>query len=260
MRLSVGVVVWATAFLCLARPVHDQLLVGNVGGVEALLIGLAVALPPVAGAAALGALGLLKVVPITTWPAMIVRDWRAAVKGLAIVAAGVVLTLPILWEAWVAFPTVLVNQVRGGGAETLGFNVIAIVRELVPGVPQLATGTQLAVLLSAGVLLIVSVRWARALDGWVGALLAATTAGLLLPGTFWFHYLVLFIPFVAYAWPRLPGWSKWFIVATAALLRFGPAPLRLFELGLVVAIVVLLLWVLRPAYTASSGELVRART
>lgn len=55
-------------------------------------------------------------------------------------------------------------------------------------------------LFGAGVLALVSAWQARRRPAI--ALLAAVLVSLIVPATVWFHYLIVFVPFIALAWPK----------------------------------------------------------
>lgn len=252
LKLTPLSVVWIAAFLCLAPPVHDLLLVGNVGSVEALLLGLALASAPLVSATAVGLVGLLKVIPVLTWPATILRDRRAALKGFAILAGVFLATLPALGQAWLDYPTVLINELRGGPADNLGnYSLFEVIHNLLPAIAGAALVAQFAGFGLAACLVGLSLRWATRAGGWAAALLAATAAGLLLPGTFWLHYLVLLAPFILYAWPRLITWQRILIGLAAIAVHFGPPWFILAEDGLIFCVVAILLWQLRPGLLAA---------
>lgn len=248
---ALGRIEWIVPLIvlvALAGPVYESLRVGNVEGVQILLIGVALAGSTSFAGAAVGALGVLKVYPVIAWPAAVIRDPRGAARGFALVAVVLLVTAPLLTAAWGAYPAVLANQWLGAAATDPGNLALpAIVARIAPDAPVLSSVARAATVVVAAALFIVSILWARRPDGWAGALLAALMAGLLIPGTVWLHYLALVLPFVVYAWSRLAVvWRVAFIVVFLALGLGGPQ-LRLVEELLLIVLVAVLLAHLRPA-------------
>jgi hypothetical protein len=234
--------------VALAAPVYDSLRVGNVEGVQVLLIGIALAGSASVASAAVAGLGVLKVYPAVAWPATVVRDPRAALRGFGVVAIVLLVTGPLLLAAWGAYPVILANQWLGAAADDPGNLALPmVVGRIAPDLPMLATLTRLLTLGLAAALFIASIAWARRPDGWPPALLAALVAGLLVPGTAWLHYFAIFLPFVVYAWPRLALPWRLASIAVFLTLGLGGSAMRVVEEVLFLGLVVVLLAHLRPA-------------
>jgi hypothetical protein len=111
--------------------------------------------------------------------------------------------------------------------------------------------------LIAGVLAMLAALWmARRPSGLPLATLLATVTMLLIPGTFWYHYLAVLLPLSAMAWPRAPAGLKLAllvgaIVTSLAGLNSIPIGVSFFSAALMLAVAG---WVLRPVDLSSAGE------
>ena len=54
------------------------------------------------------------------------------------------------------------------------------------------------------------------------AALLGTVAMLTIPGTLWFHYLAVLLPFAAMAWPRTGSTVRGLLLASAVLVSIAP--------------------------------------
>jgi hypothetical protein len=182
-------------------PVFDSVSKGNVEGIEVLALGAALGAGTLVAVGSVLLLGILKIAPVLVWPAALwhfkAGFWRAA----GLVAALLVLSLPLLVRGWLDFPTVLINQLAGSGDFLSNMAPTQTVHSLLPGNPGLESIVRAGTLLISAGLVAASLRYARRRDGWPAALFAALVASLLVPGVIWGHYLVLLLPFVFFTWP-----------------------------------------------------------
>ena len=217
-KASLELALWLSAGLLIFTPVFESLWVGNFEGVEVLLIGLALYGGASTGLLTTGAAAILKVVPATFVPAALARNPKAAWRALALLGTVLLVSLPLAWPAWRAYPNFLLDQF-GSVRSLANFAPANVLVMLFPGIPFLASLAEgLSLLLALGFLLI-SIRWARRPAGWPGALFAGLLSGLLISPLIWYHYLALLLPFVIYAWPRLPRTKRLLMLLLLYLLN-----------------------------------------
>jgi hypothetical protein len=216
---SVGLrhVVWCGVAMCYFFPVFADLWQGNVDGPLALLAALAftggaaartgrASGRVLAGSrsdamlgAASGAAAWLKVSP-AVWLAP--ATWnRHALTGLAAVSALLVVPCVLIApQAWLDYAKVLPNMLAGSADYATNLAPGQLVARI-GGVPAVvATAARWAVAASA----IALVLGAMLLE-WRGSdrrlvVLLGVSASLLLPAAFWYHYLVVLLPFGVAAW------------------------------------------------------------
>ena len=183
-------------------PVFDSILKGNVEGFEVLGLGAALGASSTLAIGSVLLLGLLKIGPILTWPAALLRSkanfWRAS----ALILLSLVLSLPWLTRGWLDFPVVLFNQLAGSSDFPANQAPTQFIQALVPGNLLLTSIVRALTLLTSAALFLISIWHARRPAGWPAALLAALIASLLLPGVIWEHYLTLLLPFFFFVWPN----------------------------------------------------------
>jgi hypothetical protein len=145
---------------------------------------------------------------------VIARGWRALV---ALAVASAVLIVPALIWAPPGFfdmPGVLVKVAGAGSAGDSNLAPWSWMT-LLSGSAEVGSVIRVVSWAGASALVVVSILAARRPGGWPAALVAATAAGLLVPGAVWDHYLLILLPLGAFAWGRLSFDSK------AALLTSG---------------------------------------
>ena len=216
---SVGLrhVVWCGVAMCYFFPVFAALWQGNVDGPLALLAALAftgTAARRTGGAGghaltgarsdamlgvASGAAAWLKVSP-AVWLAPAAWN-RYALTGLAAVSALLVIpSLVIAPQAWLDYAKVLPNMLAGSADYATNLAPGQLVARI-GGVPTVvATTARWAVVASAIALVLgaMLLEW-RGRDRRLVVLLGVS-ASLLLPAAFWYHYLVVLLPFGVAAW------------------------------------------------------------
>ncbi len=201
-RLDRGIAVGLAFALYL--PIYDGLMKGNVEGPTTLLLACALLAGERGAGISVAAAALIKLVPSMAFPALAARGRRAAAGFMAACAVLVVPSMILAPGAWRDYAVVLPNMLAGSVAyennlAPAGF--IASDPALAP-LAALATLARLSFVGAAILLIGLSIWLARRPGGWPAALLAATVASILAPGAIWYHYTVVLLPFVFYAWPR----------------------------------------------------------
>lgn len=218
-------VIAAALALSLYLPVYNGLMYGNVEGPMTLLLALAlVARERTAGIALAGA-AVIKLVPGLALPALAARG-RQALAGF--VAATAVLVIPsvlVAPGAWRDYAVVLPNMLAGSVAYS---NNLAPAGALAsdPTLAQYAwleVPARLLFVGAAAVLILFSIWLARRPGGWPAALLAATVGSILAPGAIWYHYSIVLLPFVFYAWGRCSIRVRLGLLASLVFFTLAPA-------------------------------------
>jgi hypothetical protein len=237
--------VWVMVGVLWFFPVWDSLWKGNVEGLQVLLIGFSLSAAASGRIFGVVANAWLKIAPVFLVPALLIRDRKKGFWGLLLVSGLLVLPSFLLAPAgyW-QLPQILIN-ISGGDATV--FNNMAPAAQVMylthwAAAADLIRG--LTILAALG-LVWLSCRAATKPTGWPAAVACGTAAGLLFPATIWFHYLVLLLPLVAIAWPRLRGWRA--SVTVAAMFATSlVSNLPLVSLGLGALVFALVIWVLWP--------------
>jgi len=179
-------------------PERSLLADGNVGGVIALLLALAV-VPGAVGGAAVGIAALLKVAPAAALPAVLFGSRRARAGALAALGAGLLVCLIVAPADTLAVPTVLANLAAGGPGGRFDFGLAATLA-LVAGPDGAAAGHVLGLLglFGAVAFAVFEARRGRHRT----ALVIGAWATLLVSGTIWIHYLVVAAVPVGLTWNR----------------------------------------------------------
>ena len=248
-RRSPERLLWCGVAAVFYLPFFDTLWKGNVSGVLALSC-VAVALGGVH--AGLGATfgTLLKAVPATMLPAALVADSRSrwtVVLGISMVAA---VSFTMAPGAWFDYAVVMRNLVTGSSDHLTNLAPGAVVgglaSELAGDIVRLGSLVIAVVSLGGSTLL------ARDREGLPAAALLGTIALLLIPGSLWYHYLVILLPFAAMAWPRAPAGTRGALLASGALISVSLVwlPLALAGATLMAALSLVVLWP-RPAARSS---------
>ncbi len=227
---------WCLVATLLFLPAWLALWFANVSGFVALGSTL-VAFGGTAAGVSAAAMALLKVSPVAFVPAVVAMSHRAraalAISLLAIVGVSFVLAP----AAWFEFPTVLMNLLGGSGNHPSSLAPASVAAQL--GLPGfVVTAVRVAALLAGGLAVLASIWLARRRAGYPAAALMGTVAMLLVPGQFWYHYLVVLLPFAAMAWPRAGTTARVGLVASAGLVSISMTMEPLALAGATVLVVV----------------------
>lgn len=228
-RRSLERALWCGVAALYFLPVFDTLWKGNISGFLALS-GVVVALGgTVAGAgAAVGA--LLKAVPGTLVPAALVMDARARASVIVVLLVVAVISFALAPTAWLDYPRVVLNMLAGSVDYATNLAPATLLQRA--GAPDtVATVIRAGTLVLAVLALVGSVIMARRPDGLPVSALLGTAALLLVPGSLWYHYLVLLLPFAAMAWPRAGSRLRGALFVSAALISLSLVWLPLAVVG-----------------------------
>jgi hypothetical protein len=140
-------------------------------------------------------------------------------------------------EAWLQYPTVLANMIRGSTDYALNLAPAMVATEM-------GSSTWIAALVRVATIgisvfcVVGSVMTARRPDGVRLAALLATIAMLLIPGVIWYHYLAVLLPFGAMAWPGSAFAGRVGLIVSAAFVSIGPGEPVIVLLGAMLLVVV----------------------
>lgn len=206
---------WCMVASLLFLPVFIAGWRGNVGTLLALCTTL-VAIGGVASGLGAAVATMVKVSPGALVPAAVVADRRSRVSvlvGLAIIVGVSYLLAP---RAWLDYPAALLNLMTGSVdyPENLALANVASRG----GLPDAAVSVvRAATVLGGAACVLVSVWLARRRGGLPAAALLGTVAMLIVPGTLWYHYLAVLLPFAAMAWPRATAGSRAALLMAAVI-------------------------------------------
>lgn len=210
---------WTLAATLLFPPVVLAAWQGNVGTILSLTATLVAVGGATAGvAAAVGT--LVKVVPGGLIPAALVHSRRSAIALLGTLLIAVVVSAVLAWSAWLDYPAVLVNMLAGGVNHSRNLAPHEVVGRLGATEPlvSLARGVAVAV----GIAAIAASMWtARRPFGMPVAALLGTVAMLIVPGTLWYHYLAVVLPFAVMSWARASASQRGIVLAGAVAMSAG---------------------------------------
>jgi len=227
---------WCLVASILYVPVFASLWFGNVSTLLALCVTL-VAMGEIAAGVGAAVGSLLKVAPATLVPGTLFIDGRARrslVVSMAVIAGLSFLAAP---GAWLQYPTVLANMIRGSADDSLNL-APAYVAAQMGAAPWVADVVRVATIIVALSCVATSVWAARRPRGAPLTALLATVAMLLLAGSLWYHYLAVLLPFAAMAWPASSSWLRAGLLVAAVLVSVGPgAPLVVLSGALLLAVV-----------------------
>jgi hypothetical protein len=196
-RPGIAPYLWVTALAIASHPFQIALVIGNVSGWSALLVGVPlVSNPPVQGALA-GSLSLLKATNAPTLLASLL-DRRSRLPAIGLVLGLGTLSFVISPGAWWAgsrSPNIL--RLPPGGSPA-SVSLASMVGTRNGGTAALASGVGGAIILILALLL----AGARPLRRVIAA---AVASGLLLNPTLWDHYLAVMIPILIATWPNVSG-------------------------------------------------------
>jgi hypothetical protein len=189
-----------TALAMASYPFQIALVIGNVSGWSALLVGLLlVSKPPVQGALA-GGLSLLKATNAATLLASLVER-RSRLPAIGLVLGLSMLSFVISPGAWWAWLEVLPNILRlpPGGSPT-SVSLASMVRDT-----PIGGAAALASAMGGAITLLLALLLARR-EGLSHRVVVATVASsLLFNPTLWDHYLAVMIPILIATWPNVSG-------------------------------------------------------
>ncbi len=192
---------------------------GNVGTIVSLTSVL------VAGGGAFAGVGaafgfLLKVVPGALMPAAFVHGRASRLALILSTAAIVAVGFLLAPSAWLDYPPVLLNMLAGGVEHTRNFALDQLVTAA--GAPEVvATVARGAAVVGGLACIVASVLAALRPRGMPLAALLGSVAMLVIPGTLWFHYLAVVLPFAVMAWPRGSAAARVLLVAGSVLVGAG---------------------------------------
>lgn len=218
---------------CLAfMPVFDTLWKGNVSGFVALGVTLVAAGGTVAGAGAVLAT-LLKVMPVTFLPALVVAGRRAIVAAVLTFLAVVGVSWLLSPGAWADYARVLPNLLGGSADYSTNLAPATLLARAGAPAPLPDLVRAATVLLAAACALAAPVvAWhIREPRGWATATTLGVVAMLLLPAAAWYHYLAVLLPVGVLAWPAASGSARAALLGGAAFVSLGVAILPLATLG-----------------------------
>ena len=230
-----GVAVAAMFFL----PCFDTLWKGNVSGVLALAVGVAIA-GGAAGGFGAAAAALVKTTPVVLLLPAIAAG-RGSWLGMAAWLPMVALSIVASPGAWHDFVRVLPNLVTGASVYATNVAPHSLVAFAWPAAPALVEAVRLAALGAGGAALLRAALLARRPGRWPAAVTLAVAALLLLPSATWYHYLAVVLPVAAFHWPRLPARGRVGLLAAGTAVSFGLVWLPLAAAG-AAAMLVVSLW------------------
>ncbi len=250
---SIERALWTLVAVTFFFPVFQSNWLGNVSTLTGLMIVLVAMGGTVAGLAVTAGL-VLKLTPGAWAPAVLVasRSSRLSLLASLAVVAGVAFALAP--DAWLDYPSVLRNLLSGSGEVDWNLGWAAMAREA--GLGEMAeTAARLASMAVAISALIASVWVALRPGGMPAAAVLGTVTMLLLPGTFWYHYLAVLLPLAAMSWPRADGATRAILLLSAGVVSvtgivFMPLVTLLGAFGVLVTAG----WVLWPRLGEDTGH------
>lgn len=249
-RANLERALWCAVAAVFFLPVFDTLWKGNVSGFLALT-SVAVALGGVAAGLGAAAGALVKAVPGTLLPAALVADRRSRWTTVLTLGIAVAVSFVLAPTAWLDYPTVVLNMLAGSADYANNLSPAGVADSLRLADPVVGLVRLASLVLAAGCL--VGSAWlARSRAGLPVAALLGAIALLLLPGSLWYHYLVILLPFAAMAWPRAARNARLTLFIAAALISISLVwlPLALFS---AIALAITTLAVLWPTGTSGAA-------
>ena len=219
-RRSLERAVWCLAAVLLFDVVASATWVGNVGTFVALSVTL-VAMGGVSAGVGAGLGTLLKVAPGTLLPAVFAADRESRTTllvTLAVVGGCLFLLAP---QAWLEYPLVLRGVLTDPSDSRLNL-AFSSTASLWGAGPEAVRLVRFAMLSAGGMFILASIWLSRRRSGMPAAALLGTVAMLIIPGTLWFHYLAVLLPFAAMAWPRASMAHRGILLASAASVALAP--------------------------------------
>lgn len=228
-RATIDRLLWTAVAVSFFLPVHEVLWTGNMGGPLALSVGALLAVRqsaprdgprPLAAGLLAGAIAVFKLSPLAWLPAL-VRAGGGLARGSLLAVGGLVLaSVALAPRAWSDYARVLTNLVAGD--VRYPNNLAPAIVSLNLGLPApVADGIRVAAVVLAVVLVVASIRVARAQRGWAAAVACAVLAGLLVPAALWYHYLVLLLPLAAFVWVGGAIQTRVALLVSGALISAG---------------------------------------
>ncbi len=245
---------WGAVAAALFLPNFDTVWKGNVSGIQALFVALALTGGVVAGGF-VSAGAFLKTTPgVVALPALFAG--RRLAGGMLLAGFGVLAVSAALSpQAWLDFVRVIPNLIAGTALYPTNLAPDSVVALALPGVPLAALLVRSAVIVVGLLALVVAVVVARRPGGWPAALVLAVAAALILPSSIWYHYLAVLLPIAAFAWCQGSSGERAALVLGGLLVTLSVLWLPLAILGATIVVVAALtvLWpARRPATEATS--------
>ena len=240
---------WSFVAIGFYLPVFDAAWNGNVGTILGLLVVLVALGGTVAGVSA-GLATLLKVSPGPLVLVALVAGRRSAISVIVTLLAVAGVSFALAPEMWFEYPRVLLNMVAGEGDYASNVAPVQVASRLgLDGVGL--TLTRLASLVVGASAVFGAVWAARRPGGLPLAVLLASAAMLIVPGTLWYHYFAVVLPLVAMAWPKTSSTERVILVVGAAVSSIAISPILPIDLTLIAAVVMLaiagrVLWASMP--------------
>ena len=133
-------------------------------------------------------------------------------------------------QAWLDYPRVVLNVMAGSVDYANNLAPANVLAQL--GLPDLVVTVVRAIsVVGAAAAVVGSIILARRADGLPLAALLGAVALLLVPGSLWYHYLVILLPFAAIAWPRATAPQRGTLLVSALLISLSLAWLPLAVIG-----------------------------
>jgi hypothetical protein len=227
-RASIDRALWTAVAVGYFLPVHEVLWTGNMGGPLAFASAAVLAAGSTGvmrrwklGAGALaGALAVFKLSP-SAWLPVVVRAGNGLARGAAVTVVGLTAaSFALAPQAWLDYLRVLQNLLAGDVRYPHNLAPATVAMNL--GVPQpLPDALRIVAIAVALVLIGLSVWLARRPAAWPAAALCGVIATLLLPAALWYHYLVLLLPFAAFAWVRGTTVTRFALLVSGLLVSVG---------------------------------------
>lgn len=202
-------------------PAFHSIWFGNVSTLLALGATLVAGAGAAAGVSA-AAMGFVKVIPGTLIPAafLVSRESRRALVISLALMFGV--SFALAPQAWLDYPRVLLNLLEGSTDYRINLAPANVVDQA--GLPGAVVSVTRLLSVALGGLAVLASMWlARRTGGARAAALLGTIAMLIIPGTLWYHYLVVLLPFAAMVWPRAGIGTRISLLVSAVFIAPGLA-------------------------------------
>ena len=240
-RRSVERALWCLVAVMWFFPVFASLWYANISTVIALGVVLTALGGTVAGVSA-AAMLFVKVAPGVVAPAVFMMSQESRRALLVGLVAFFGISFIFAQAAWLDYPHVLFELASYSPGQRCTGRRLA--QASFPEPVVLASGA--GSLVVAGFALLASMILARRPDGAPEAVLMGVIAMLLVPGTLYYHYLVVLLPIAAIVWPsaRNTNWLSLLISAAIITIGFGVEWIALVGATLMVLTEIVALWAL----------------
>ena len=230
---------WSFIAVTFFMPAFHSVAMGNLGTIIGL-VGVLVALGGVASGVS-AALGMIvKLSPGSYLLVALVAGRRSAVSAVATLIAVAGISLVLSPGAWRDYPDALVNMLAGG--DPVSWDLALPEVAFRAGVEGAALPFVRIAAVVAGIAVLAASVWAaRRPGGMPLAVLFATVAMLVIPGTLWYHYFAVLLPLAAMAWSPATRTERGVLLTAGALIGISvldPVPLELSIVAAAVIVVV----------------------